>query len=378
MPEKDLYEILGVPRDASDIEIKKAYRKLSKQYHPDLNKGDKDAEKKFKEISMAYEVLSDKQKRSQYDQFGGIPGGGPGGFGTGAGFTGAGFDFSGFGGGFADIFETFFGAGMGSGNARTQHTRKSKGGDIEITINLSFQEAVFGCSKEISIEMFQMCSHCQGEGAEPGSKIIDCGECHGTGEVTHIQNTFLGQMRSSKICPKCYGRGKKPEKNCSSCQSAGRIKKVSKISINIPAGVDNGTTLRLAGKGNAGSYGHKPGDLYVHISVSDSEKFRREGNDIKSELTIHIAQAVLGDEIEADTIHGKVLLKIPAGTASGTTLRMKNYGVQKINSTQRGDHLVKIYVDIPKKISKEEHEHFMELAKLAKEKGKGIWGKLFH
>jgi molecular chaperone DnaJ len=376
MSDKDLYGVLGVSKNASDDEIKKAYRKLSKKHHPDLNKGDKDSEKKFKEINTAYEVLSDKQKRMQYDQFGGIPGAGGGGFGTGAGFQGAGFDFSGFSGGFADVFETFFGAGGGQG-AQARHAKQSRGPDIEITLQLTFEEAAFGCSKEISISHFKECDHCKGSGAEPGAKVVSCSECHGTGEITTVQNTFIGQMRSSKICPKCSGRGKVPEKKCSTCHGEGRIKTSSKITVNVPAGVDNGTTLRLTGKGNAGSFGRESGDLYVHIISSPSNKFERHGNDIKTSLAIHVSQAILGDEIEIDTIHGKVTLKIPTGTSSGTTLRLKGYGVQRINSSQKGDHLIKINVDIPKKVSQKEKDHYLELAKISKEKGKGIWGKLF-
>lgn len=373
MPDKDLYEILGVSRNASDDEIKKAYRKLSKQFHPDLNKSDKEAEKKFKEINAAYEVLSDKQKRMQYDQFGNMPG--AGGFGTGAGFQGAGFDFSGFGGGFADIFETFFGAG--GTTTRSQYQKKSQGTDIEITLNLTFEEAVFGCTKEISLEAFHECHHCKGSGSEPGSKTVNCGECNGTGEVTTVHNTFIGQMRSSRVCPKCQGRGKIPEKTCAQCNGSGRIRSKSNIAINVPAGVDSGTTLRLAGKGNVGTHGNKTGDLYVHIISKSSDKFEREGNNIKTNLVIHVSQAVLGDEVKIDTIHGKVTLKIPQGTQSYTVLRLKEYGIQKINSSQKGDHFVKIIVDIPKKLSQEEKKLYMELAKIAKDKGKGVWGKLF-
>ncbi len=377
MSDKDLYGILGVSKDASDDEIKKAYRKLSNKHHSDVNKGNKESEEKFKKINTAYEVLSDKQKRMQYDQFGGIPESGSGGFGTGAGFQGAGFNFSGFGGGFADIFETFFGA-SGEQGAKTRYAKKSRGSDIEITIQLTFEEAIFGCSKEISIIHLKGCSHCKESGAEPGAKIVSCSECSGTGEVTTVQNTFIGQMRSSKICPKCYGRGEVPEKKCSSCHGEGRTKTSSRIKVNIPAGVDDGTTLRLSGKGNAGSFGHESGDLYVHIMSSPSSKFERDGNNIKTNLTIHISQAVLGDEIGIDTIHGKVTLKIPPGTSSGTVLRLREYGVQKINSSQKGDHLIKITIDIPKKLSQKEKGYYLELAKIAKEKGKGIWGKLFN
>lgn len=375
MSEKNPYDILGVPKNASEDEIKKAYRKLSKKYHPDLNKGDKDSEKKFKEINAAYEILSDRQKRAQYDQFGSMPG--SGGFGTGGGFQNAGFDFSGFGGGFADIFETFFHAGAPGQGAQSKYERQAKGSDIEIAISLSFEEAVFGASKEVSLEHFKSCSACSGAGFEPGSKIITCSECGGTGETTEMHNTFFGQMRSSKICSKCYGRGKTPEKSCPACRGTGRTRSTSKVTINIPAGVDNGTVLRLSGKGNAGTHGNKSGDLYAHITVKPSQKFSRDGNNIKTSLSIHIAQAALGDEIQIETIHGKVILKVPAGTQSETILRLRGYGVQKINSSQKGDHLVTIFVEIPKKLTSEEKELFTKLGQIAKQKHGGVWGKFF-
>jgi molecular chaperone DnaJ len=368
----DLYEILGVSKNATDDEIKKAYRKLSKQHHPDVNKGNKDSEKKFKEISAAYEVLSDKQKRTQYDQFGGMPNmnGGFGGGGS-AGFQG--FDFSGFGANFSDIFETFF-----HGNSTTGHGESdNSGSDLETAINISFEEAVFGATKEINVTRFVSCKDCSGSGLKAGSKMIDCNQCHGTGEISTVTNTFLGQMRSSRVCNHCHGKGRIPEKPCGNCSGNGRLREVSRVKINIPAGVENGTTLRLAGQGNKGRSGSSDGNLYIHIQVSGSSKFHREKSDIYTESKIHLVQAVLGDEMEIETIHGKVTLKIPAGTASGTILRLKGYGVPKINSDLKGDHLIKIEIEIPKKISKEEKDLYMNLAELAKKHQKGLWGKLF-
>lgn len=372
MAQKDLYEILGVSKEATDDDIKKAYRRLSKKYHPDLNKGDKESEKKFKEVSAAYEVLSDKQKRSQYDQFGGIPE--QGGFGTGGGFQASGFDFSGFGNNFSDIFEAFF---QGQGGQRTGRHREEAGGDMETLLQLTFEEAVFGCTKEISISRFESCNQCKGSGAEPGSKVVTCKECHGTGEVTMIQNTFLGQMRSSRPCPTCGGRGRVPEKSCGVCHGKGRTKETIKVSVSVPAGVDNGTTLRLSGQGDAGQSGEKNGDLYVHIKVKPSTKFPRDGQDIKTKLKIHVLQAILGDEIPVETVHGKVTLKVPAGTQHGSIFRMREYGIPRINSNAKGDHFITIEIDIPAKLSAEEKKAYEALAEVSKKKDKGFWGGIF-
>jgi len=371
---KDPYEILGVSRTASDDEIKKAYRQLSKKHHPDLNRNDPKSEEKFKEINAAYEVLGDKQKRAQYDQFGSASfGNGGGGFGAG------GFDFSSFqgAGGFADIFESFFG-GVHTGPRRK---RSYRGQDLEVIITIDFQEAIFGADKVISLNKEMTCNHCGGKGAEKGSKIIDCSQCRGTGEVTAVKNTLLGQIRTSTTCPKCGGEGQIPEKPCAVCHGNGAVRSTEKITVRIPAGVSDGTTLRLTGKGGAGYKGHDAGDLYVQIKVKPSPEFQRKGDNIYTEKTIHVLQAVLGDEIEINTVHGPVKLEIPAGTQSGQTFRIKGKGAFKLNTSTLGDHMVTVHIEIPKKLMKSEEEHYKELAKLAKlstkSKDKSFFSRLF-
>ncbi len=366
---KDYYEILGVNKNATEQEIKKAYRKLAQKYHPDKHKGDKSAEAKFKEINEAYEVLSDKQKRSNYDQFGSADAGGFGGFGQG-GFSGfgQGFDFQ--GGGFADIFEAFFNGGGGYSSRGSKKTGPTQGRDIEFIMELTFEEAVFGVTKEIKITKQAQCTHCKGTGAEPGTKTTICPQCNGTGEVKTVRNTILGQIMTSSPCPKCNGEGRIHEKNCEVCKGTTRIRREETVKVKIPAGVDNNSTVRIAGKGEAGLYGGPNGDLYVHIKVKNSKKFIRNNYDIHTEIHIHLLQAVLGDEIEVETIHGKVKLKIPAGTQSEKVFRIKDYGIEKLRGTGKGDHYVKVIVDIPKKLNKKEKELYLELAKEAKLKPK--------
>jgi molecular chaperone DnaJ len=374
---KDLYEVLGVSRTASDDEIKKAYRQLSKKHHPDLNRNDPKAEGKFKEINAAYEVLGDKQKRAQYDQFGAASFGNGGG--GGGGFGGGGFDFSGFqgAGGFADIFESFF----GGGHTSQRRSRNYRGQDLEVIMTIDFKEAIFGADKVISINKEVTCDHCAGKGAEKGSKIVDCPECRGAGEVTAVKNTLLGQIRTSVTCPKCSGEGQIPEKPCPVCHGNGIVRSSEKITIRIPAGVSDGTTLRLTGKGGAGQKGHDAGDLYVQIKVKPSLEFQRKGDNIYTEKTIHVLQAILGDEIEVETVHGPTRLEIPAGTQSGQTFRIKGKGAPKLNSSTLGDHMVTVQVEIPKKLMNSEMEHYKELAKLAKlstkSKDKSFFSRLF-
>ena len=378
--ENDPYKILGVNKSASDDDIKKAYRKLSKQYHPDLNKDKPGAAEKFKEINAAYEILGDKQKRSQYDQFGAASfGGGQGGGWEGQGGFG-GFDFSGFqgaGGGFADIFETFFG---GSGGGR-QRKKSYRGQDMELRLTIDFLEAIFGVDKHISVNKDIQCEHCSGQGVEKGSKIIDCPQCHGTGELTSVKNTILGQIRTSGICPKCHGDGQVPEKPCHKCRGNGILQSAEEITVRIPAGVSDGTTLRLRGKGGAGLKGHENGDLYAQIRVNPSREFNRKGDNIYTEKTVHILQAILGDEIEVNTVHGPIRMEIPAGTQPEQTFKIKEKGVPRLNSTAVGDHFITIKLEIPKKLMGSEKEHYQELAKLAKlstkSKDKGFFSGLF-
>ncbi len=358
----DYYKILGVDKSATDTEIKRSYRKLAQKYHPDVNKNNKEAEKKFKEISEAYEVLSDKQKRSAYDQFGkaGVGGGGQGGFGGFGGFDSSQFEGANFGG-FGDIFDTFFGGGR-------QHTRRTgpqKGADLEMVITLSFEESITNTEKEIKLNKKEKCEHCAGNGAEPGTKINTCSTCKGTGQITQIQRTPLGSIQTSRVCPDCHGEGKTPEKKCNKCGGSGSEQKVSKIKVKIPAGINDGAVLRMSGKGEAGSKGGPYGDLYLHITVTPSNEFKREGDDIYTSQNIHLLQATLGDEIKVKTIYGEVTLKIPAGTQSEKILKLKGRGVPKMNTGGKGDHYVKIVVNIPKKLSAKEKELYGELTKEA-------------
>lgn len=368
---KDLYEILGVPKTASEQEIKKAYRKLALKYHPDKHKGDKEIEQKFKEINNAYEVLSDKQKRQNYDQFGSADfrGGGGGGFG-GAQDFGGGFDFSSFGGsggfgggGFADIFESFFG-----GQSRQSSRRKGPrpGNDIEFRLDLEFKEAAFGTEKELLVTKPVSCKHCSATGAEPGSKSVTCKTCGGSGEIRQVRQTLFGQMATSRVCPECEGEGRTHERKCTVCGGATRIRREEKIKVKIPAGVDNDSTIRLSGKGEAGIFGGPAGDLYVHIRVAPSKKFARNGYDVHSEVHIHLLQAVLGDDINIETIREEVKLKIPAGTQSGKIFRLKEYGIEKLRGNGKGDHYVKIIVDTPVKLSRKEKDLYLQLAKESK------------
>ncbi len=368
---KDLYEILGVKKDATDAEIKAAYRKSALKFHPDKHKGDKDAETKFKEINQAYEILSDKKKRQQYDAFGAGGSGAPGGGGfyqSGGGFPGGmGFDFSSFtdgSSGFADIFESFFGGGTTS-RGRSKKRGPTRGNDIEAGIKISFEEAVFGCEKELEIVKSDVCKHCHGEGAEPDSNIITCKTCGGTGEIRSVRNTILGQMTTSRICDECNGEGKVPEKLCSVCHGTTRVRTKERVKIRIPAGVDNGSTIRISGKGEGGVKAGTSGDLYINLQVEPSKKFVRSGYDIHSEANVPLVQAVLGGTISVPTIYGEETIKIPAGTNDGKVFKLSEKGISKLNSGGKGDHLVKVRIEIPQKLSKKEKELYIELAKEA-------------
>lgn len=368
MPQ-DYYKILGVPKGATEQEIKKAYRKMALQYHPDKHKGDKEAEQKFKDINQAYEVLSDKQKRSAYDQFGeaGAQGfGGTSGFsGTGSnygGFGQQGFDFSSFNdaGGFADIFETFFG-GQGARSGRKRRGPRA-GEDIEFELTISFMEAVFGVEKELIVTKTATCEHCRGAGAEPGSKTVTCPLCRGTGEVRAVRQTLFGQMATSQVCSKCYGEGNIQEKKCLECDGNTRVRNDQKVRVKIPAGVDNGSTIRISGKGEAGIFGGAAGDLYIHLRVKPDKKFIRNKDDIHCDVNIHLLQAVLGDAVDLETLYGRISLKIPPGTQSGKVFRIKGYGVKKLKNEEKGDLFIRVIVDIPAKLSKKERALYEELA----------------
>ena len=354
---KDYYQILGVTKNASEEDIKKAYRKLAHKYHPDKG-GD---EKKFKEINEAYQVLSSKEKKAQYDKFGRVFEGGAG-PGPGAGQAGFGFDFEGmrdkFSGGegefdnLGDMFEELFGFG---GGPKKKDVRRGK--DIEIDMELSLKDILTKQEKEISLYRLITCSRCQGTGAEPGTKVKECFSCRGTGEVQQIKRTIFGQVTRYIICPECKGEGSKPEKPCNVCKGEGRFKKEEKFKVVIPAGVDTNQVLKVAGKGEAGRRGGEPGDLYARISVKQHPVFKREGDHLYTVIPIPFSSAVLGDNIEVLTLEGdKVNLKIPEGTESGKVVRLSNRGVPHFSGFGRGDMYLELAVKIPKKLTKEQKE----------------------
>lgn len=353
----DHYSTLGLSKNATEAEIKSAYRKLAQKYHPDKNRGDKAAEAKFKEVQQAYEVLSDPKKRSNYDQFGSAEG--PSFGGGGHGFDPNQFD------GFADIFESFFG-GMGArGQGGQRKTGPERGGDIEVDLHIRFEEAIFGVTKYLELTKPEQCDHCHGEGAEPGHSVKTCEDCGGRGQVRTVRQTILGQIGSVQTCPKCQGRGKIPEQVCSVCKGQTRIQKTQEVSVVIPKGVEDGMQLRLQGKGSAGRLGGGYGDLFINIHVAPHLKFSRDGRTLFSTESIPFLQAVLGAEIKVETVHGKVDLKIPAGTQSGTEFTLKGQGSPSLRSDAPGDHKVTIQLETPRKLSKEEKALYRELAEKA-------------
>lgn len=354
MSKRDYYEVLGVGKEASKDEIKKAYRKLSKQYHPDINK-EPGADEKFKEISEAYEVLSDDQKRAQFDQFGHA---GPG-QGFGGGFGGS--DFGGFGG-FEDIFSTFFGGG-----GRRDPNAPRQGADLQYTMALGFEEAVFGAEKEIEIPREETCDTCSGTGAKPGTQPETCPHCHGSGQLNTEQNTPFGKIVNRRACHYCQGTGKIIKDKCRTCGGNGKVKKVRKINVKIPAGIDEGQQMRLSGQGEPGINGGPSGDLYVVFHVKPHEFFERDGDDIYCEMPITFVQAALGDEIEVPTLHGKVKLKIPAGTQTGTRFRLRGKGVKNPRGFGMGDQHVIVKLITPKKLSEKQKQLLRDFAETSGE-----------
>lgn len=352
---EDYYKLLGIEKGASQDEIKKAYRKMAHQYHPDRNQGDSESEAKFKKISEAYEVLSDAKKRQMYDQFGSA---GPQQSAGGGGFNAQGFDFSGFDqGGFADIFETFFGHGQGG----RRQSRVQRGEDLEVRIKIPFEESVFGTQKKIKIRRIIRCDHCNGSGAEPGTKVLECPQCKGAGEIKEVKNTILGQIMTSTICSTCRGEGKVPEKPCTRCNGNKRLSKEETLTVKIPTAINDGAVIRLQSKGNEGEAAGHDGDLFIRVFVEPSKKYKRDGYNIRSEHEINYLQAVLGDEVEVETLHGKEKLVIPPGIQNNKVLTISNKGVP-ISDKSNGDHQVKIKIYTPKKISKKERELYLQLA----------------
>lgn len=351
---KDYYKILGVEKGATDDEIKKAFRKLAHQHHPDKKTGD---EAKFKEINEAYQVLGDKTKRSQYDQYGpgfenmrgGFGGGAHGGYG---GFGGQGFEVN-----MDDLGDIFGGIGdmFGFGNAGRQR-RPSKGEDIHVVLDISFMEAVFGLEKEITLSKTIKCDRCHGNGAEPGTPIETCSTCGGQGKVNRTQRTIFGTMQMQVTCDTCHGEGKTFKTKCTKCKGHGIIKDNQKIKIKIPAGINDSESVRFAGYGEAAPKGGHPGDLYIRVRVGHDKRFIRDESNIKSNAIISIRQAILGDKIEVQTVDGPVTLKIPEGTQSGTLFSLKGKGVPYVNGRGRGDHIIEVIVKIPKSVSRKERE----------------------
>lgn len=356
MAKRDYYEVLGVSKGASDDEIKKAYRKLSKKYHPDINK-EADADEKFKEIAEAYEVLSDANKRAAYDQYGHAstdPN-----FGAGGGFGGGGFGGSGFGG-FEDIFDSFFGGG---GRARYNPNAPRQGEDLQYTLDLEFEEAVFGKQSTIRYNRKQECETCHGDGAKPGTSPVTCSKCSGTGSINVERNTPLGRIQTRSVCDVCNGTGQEIKEKCPTCVGAGHVKDRHTVKVTVPAGVEDGDQMRLSGQGEAGKNGGPYGDLYVIFRVKPSKHFQRRGAEIYYEAPIHFVQAALGDEIQVPTVHGKVKLKIPAGTQTGTTFRIKGKGAPRLRGTGQGDQHVKVNIVTPKNLNSKQAELLREFAK---------------
>ncbi len=350
---QDYYATLEVDRRASSAEIKKAYLKLARKYHPDVNK-EPEAEARFKEISEAYEVLSDEDRRAAYDRFGHAAvnngaGGGPfGGFG--------GFGGSPFGGAspFEDLFESFFGGGRQQGPPR--------GADLQSTITIDFEEAIFGAERELNVTRLQTCKVCNGNRSEPGTQPSTCLVCNGTGQVRRVQNTILGQMVTAAPCERCRGEGVIITNPCKGCSGQGRVRTTSQLTVTVPAGIEDGQTLRLTGQGEASPRGGQPGHLYVNVRVRPSKRFTRQGRQIHVEQALDVAQAALGDEIEVPTVDGPVALKVPAGAQTGQTFRLRGHGAPDVRSGERGDQVVTVRVQTPTQLTSEQRELFERLA----------------
>ncbi|MDF2566554.1 MAG: dnaJ [Oscillospiraceae bacterium] len=373
---RDYYEVLGLQKGCSEDDIKKAYRKKAKEHHPDLNPDDKTAEAKFKEASEAYEVLSDSEKRSRYDQFGhaGVDpsaGAGAGGFG---GFNG--FDF----GDIGDIFEGFFGGGFGGSSRRANPNAPRRGDDLRTTVVLEFMEACKGVKKDVSVSSMEHCSECGGNGAKKGTSPQTCPDCGGSGQIRVQQRTPFGAMTSTKPCSRCSGKGKIINDPCNKCSGSGRIRSTQKLEVEIPAGIDDGQTLSVRGKGDSGVNGGPKGDLNITVTVRPDPIFKRRGYDIWVEIPITYTQAALGDEITVPTIDGKVKYDLAEGTQPNTVFRLKGKGVQQINSKSRGDQYVEVTIEVPKNLSKV-HKDILkqlddELSEKHYEKRKGFFDKL--
>jgi molecular chaperone DnaJ len=356
----DLYDILGVSRDATDEDIKRAYRRLARQLHPDVN-GEDGAEERFKEVTAAYEILSDPQKRRQYDLYGQ---GGP-----------QAFPF----GDVADIFDAFFGPGT-FGTTRRRSTRVSRsraGEDLRASVALSFDESVFGVHRELEIDRLATCERCAGSGAEPGTQPVTCPTCGGAGQVQDVRRSIFGTVMTAHPCPTCGGTGERLASPCAECRGEGRVRVSSIVPVDVPAGVADGLELHVTGAGNAGRAGGRPGDLFLSISAEPSPVFERRGEDLFAMLEVSVAQAALGAELEVETVHGPERVKIPAGTQSGSTVRLRDRGVPNLGRRGRGDLFLTVHVETPSELSTRERALLEELATLrGEETGKGAPGRL--
>ncbi len=385
---RDYYEVLGVNKNATDEELKKAYRKLAKKYHPDANPDNKkEAEEKFKEVNEAYETLSDPQKRRMYDQFGHN---GPQGFGGGSGqgpfgqggyysYSSSGFDgFDDFGD-LGDIFSSIFGGGFGGRSSSRKQNGPRKGADLNLRMEITFEQAFSGVEKEITVTRNETCDNCHGTGAKPGTSVTKCTTCNGTGQVTQVQNTILGQMQTRRTCTVCHGTGEIIKEPCEVCHGNGTVRKQPRIKVKIPAGIDDNQTVVLRGEGEPGEKGGPKGDLYITVRIKRHSIFTRSGNNVTCEVPITITQATLGADLEIPMVDGtKVTYKIPDGTQTGTKFVIKNKGFKSVNSSSTGDFVFTVKVQTPKKLTKEQRELLVQLAKTMNEqppiKKRGFFG----
>ena len=355
---RDYYEVLGVNKSASEDEIKKAYKKMARKYHPDLNPDNKEAEEKFKEVNEAYEVLSDANKKARYDQFG-FAGVDPN-YGAGAGggaYDAGGFDF----GDLGDIFGSFFGGGFNAAQRRNPNAPQ-RGESIRLGVTISFEEAAFGCEKEVSVDRYETCTSCHGSGCADGTSPEVCPDCHGSGQVQVRRQTPMGVFATTSPCGRCGGKGRIIKTPCTACRGSGLERKRRTIQAKIPAGIDNGQTISIRGQGHAGKNGGPSGDLLITITVRPHELFRREGTSVLCEAPITFAQAVLGAELEIPTIDGKVKYDLPEGTQSGTTFRLKGKGIPELNGRGRGDQYVTVYIETPRNLNREQKEALKKFA----------------